>query len=87
MTLVVEILRLVFCWYVVDADLALLDRLADAEQPHGHVLRASIVGPVLDDKKSRSVVNEQLNNLEVILEPHLCHLRHRVREEHDSLHC
>ena len=46
MTLVVEILRLVFCWYVVDADLALLDYLTDAKERQGHVRCASTEGPV-----------------------------------------
>ena len=54
MTLVVEVLspnvgELVLSLCMVDADLALLDQLTDVEEPQGHVLCASTVGPVPDD--------------------------------------
>ena len=87
MTLLVEVLspnvdELVLSWYVVGADLALLYQLTDAEKPQGYVLCASIAGLVPDDEKlGGSVVIEQLNGLEILLEPHFLH---NIPTEHVS---
>lgn len=77
-TLLVEVFspnvgELVLRHYMADAVMALLDHLTDAEEPQGHLLRASTLGPFPDDEKRGSVVDEQLNGLEILLEPHLHH--------------
>ena len=43
-------------WYVVDADLALLDQLTDVGEPQGHVLCASTVGLVPDEQNAISYI-------------------------------
>ena len=54
-----EVGELAMRWYVVDANLALFDNLADEKESQGPVLCASTLGPVADDEERGSVVNAQ----------------------------